>query len=515
MKEKWNVAIYARVSTDNDSQETSIDEQIEIMKRWIADKKEDGQDYTLIDTYIDDGVSGSSLDRVGIQRLLRDIDTKKINMILVKDLSRLSRNYINIGDLIENAFQTKEVRLVAVQDNVDSKEGLDDFLPFRYIFNEMFIKDASKKVKASLNSRMKRGSCISSKPPYGYMLKKVNEGELTQKIILVSKDDETTEVVKEIYYLYLKGFGFGKIASYLNDKGIKPPSYYIDNFSKSKFCLWNNNTIRSILTNPKYGGYMYQGQYQKLSYKQKAIVKVKKQDWIYGGEFEGIIDKETFNLVQSTIRKRGEKKYRYKNGVVHPFSGVLKCTSCNGSMSYRKNYDGYKCTNSQMGKNRCTAHSIKEADLLHYLKQILKDEISKVDKQKYYNLENIVIKNTTDDELKQVKKELESLSIKVNKIYDDRISGVLSEMNFKSIIEDIQIQQQKLNNRKVELEDLSQKDKQVNIYEIYKKEIDRLLNFDEIDRNIVEKLVDRIEVTEIKGTKEKRVDFFLKYKKLE
>lgn len=513
MKKIWNVGIYARVSTDSESQETSVAEQIEIIKGWIKEKQNKNTEYIVIDTYIDNGVSGSTLNRGGIIKLLEDINNGFINMVITKDLSRLSRNYLQAGSLIEEVFIPKNIRYVATKDNIDTSKEIDDLMPFKNIMNEWFIKDCSKKIRDSLSSRMRRGSCISSKPPYGYQTQRIENDINTNKIILIPKGDQSTEVVKDIFSLYLKGYGYGKIASYLNDKGIKPPSAHLKNFPNSKFGLWNNNTVKSILTNPKYGGYMIQGQFKKLSYKNKKVIKVNKEEWINGGNFEGIIDKETFNLVQETIKQRGEKNYRYKNKTIHPFSSVLKCTGCGGAMSYRAKYKGYKCTNSQTGKQRCTAHSVKEDDLILFLKKTLREEVYKIDRNKYYKCENVVIIDSRETELKSLKKELDILDKKMSMVYDDRFNNILKEDNYKKIVESIQRQQEKLLKRKEELEYSMQNNKEINIYEMYKKEIDKLLNFDEIDRTVVEKLVDRIEVTEIKGTGEKKVDFYLKFKK--
>lgn len=513
MKKIWKVGIYARVSTDNESQETSIAEQIEIIRGWIQEKQNKNTEYRIIDTYIDNGISGSTLNRDGITKLLDDIDNGIINMVITKDLSRLSRNYLQAGSLIEEVFTRKNIRYVATKDNIDTSKEIDELMPFKNIMNEWFIKDCSKKIKDSLNSRMRRGSLIASKPPYGYQTDKINNGSDINKIILIPKGDQSTEVVKDIFLLYLKGYGYGKIASYLNDKGIKPPSAYLKNFHNSKFGLWNNNTVKSILTNPKYGGYMIQGQFKKISYKNKKVVKVNKEQWINGGTFEGIIDKETFNLVQETIKQRGEKNYRYKNKNIHPFSTVLKCTGCGGSMSYRTKYKGYKCTNSQTGKQRCTAHSVKEADLILFLKKTLREEVYKIKKNKYYECDNIAISDSRETELKSLKKELDKLDNKMSLAYEDRFNKILKEDNYKKIVESIQREQEKLLKRKEELEYSIQNDEEINIHEMYKKEIDKLLSFDEIDRAIVEKLVDRIEVTEIKGTNEKKVDLYLKFKK--
>ncbi|WP_449390015.1 recombinase family protein [Clostridium sp. ETTB3] len=516
MRKIWNVGIYARVSSASESQETSVAEQVAILKKWIEDRRKSDKNakYNIIDIYEDNGFSGSNLNRDALKKMLDDIDLGKINMVLTKDLSRLSRNYLNAGNLIEEEFKIKDIRYVAAHDNVDTRDELDDFVAFRNVFNEMYIKDCSKKIKGSLKSRMERGSSIASKPPYGYRIEDVFEGEIKKKI-LVPANDETTEVIKEIYMLYIKGWGGGKIASYLNDKGIAPPSTRIENFGRTKFRLWNANTIISILDNAKYAGYMLQGQYKKVSYKSKKIKRVDKSEWIDGGSFEGIIDKDTFERVQEIRLLRKSRNYRYKGKNIHPFSTVLKCNGCGGSMSYRKKYEGYKCTSSQMGAKRCTPHSVKAQDLINMMKQSVQDDIKKtINKDKYYEqIDEIQIENSFEKELNNINKELDSLDVKFNQVYSDRLNGLINERNSNNILKDIQVKQEKLLQRKSELEKINSKNEYNCYYDIYKDEIDRLLNLDEIDRSLVEALIDRIEVTEIEGGK-KKVDFYFKYARI-
>lgn len=512
MKKIWNVAVYARVSSANESQETSVAEQVTILKKWIEDKRrvEKDSQYNIIGIYEDNGFSGSNLNRNGLQRMLDDVDNGKINMVLTKDLSRLSRNYLNAGTLIEQKFKDMDIRFVAAHDNVDTVDEIDDFVAFRNVFNEMYIKDCSKKIKHSLHSRMQRGSYIASKPPFGYKITEIYESDIKKKV-LIPAGDETTEIVKEIYSLYLDGWGGAKIASYLNERKIAPPSSKLNNFSRAKFGLWTSATIISILDNPKYAGYMMQGQYKKVSYKSKKVKKVDKSNWVNGGEFQGIIDKNTFKRVQELRALRKNRNHRHK-GTIHPFSTVLRCESCKGGLSYRKEYLGYKCTNSQKGSKRCTAHSVKEEDLIAIMKQAITIDINKkINRDQYYSEVNaITIDNSFDKELSSINKELDQLDNKFNSIYEDKLNGLINARNASNILKSLEIKQDNLLKRKNELESIQVNSKNDFYYDIYKEEIDKLLNLNEITRNLVEALIDRIEVTEIDGGK-KKVDFYFKF----
>jgi len=179
MNEIWNIAIYARVSTDKKEQSESIPVQVENLKKWILNKSKEDEKaiYNLIGVYEDQGTSGSSFDRESFIRMKADIEDKKINMIVTRDLSRFSRNYILAGYYLEDYFKVNNIRFISVLDNVDTESEFDnDIIPFKNILNEMFIKDCSRKVRSALLTRMERGSSIASKPPYGYKFQEVYEG---------------------------------------------------------------------------------------------------------------------------------------------------------------------------------------------------------------------------------------------------------------------------------------------------------------------------------------------------
>lgn len=518
MNKIWNVAIYARVSTDKESQSESIGAQVENLKKWILDKSrsECNAVYNLVGIYEDQGQSGSTFERMSFTRMKQDIEEKKINMVLTRDLSRFSRNYVMAGFYLEDYFKVNNVRFVSVLDNVDTEKEFDDIIPFKNIINEMYIKDCSRKVRSALNTRMERGSCIASKPLYGYKFKVIYEGN-QKTVLLVPKNDQTTDIVREIFSLYLSGWGAGRIATHLNEKKIPPPSAYIKNFAKGKFGIWNNNTIISMLKNYKYGGFMAQGTYKKVSYKVNKINPVGKEQWIIGCEFEGIIPKDIFLKTQEVIKSRSQNKYRYKNGVVHPFSTVLTCNKCNGAMTYRGKYKGYKCVNSQMGGKRCTPHSVKESDLINIVSSDIKEMISStIKKSKVYQQYNdIKIEDNLEFELKKINDEISKLDKNFRKLYEDKLEGIISEHNFNNMMSYIQREQERLLERKGQLTtrvDNSCSDNE--LLKRYKKELDKLLEVKEIDRNFVETLIDKIIVEEIEGSKEKKITIQYKFSNL-
>ena len=515
LRKIWNVALYARVSTDKKEQQESMPAQVQSLKKWLLEKSDTdkGSIYNLIEVYEDAGFSGSNFERKSFIKMKEDIDKGIINMIVTRDLSRFSRNYVTAGYYLEEYFKVNGVRFISVFDNVDTLEEINDIIPFKNILNEMYIKDCSRRSRDGLKQRMIRGSSIASKPPYGYIFEEEYEGNI-KTIRLIAAADETTETVKEIFKLYIKGYGFGKIATHLNSKGIAPPSAKLENFTLAKFGLWTNNTIKSILNNPKYGGVMVQGRWKKVSYKIKKVKKTLKDEWIYGGEFHGIISKKVFEEVQNLITKRA-KNYRYKDHNIYIFSSVLKCSECGGSMSFRKSYQGYKCTNSQMGGGRCTAHSIKEeelekiiiTDLLQYTatKFNSQDIYSKIDKSVYKRTNN-------DNKLKNIERELRKLDKQFELLYLDKLDKKVSERNFGILSSTIETKQKELINRKKEIPSYKEMVENYNeMDKIYKSEIDKILSFQNLDRTMIENLIEKIIISEDKESKEKSLDIFYKF----
>jgi site-specific DNA recombinase len=516
LRKIWNVAIYARVSSDKKEQQQSMPAQVESLKIWLHEKCEMDSEYlyNLVETYEDVGFSGSNFERESFIRMKEDIEQGKINMIVTRDLSRFSRNYITAGYYLEEYFKVNEVRFISVLDNVDTLQEINDIIPFKNILNEMYIKDCSRRSRDGLKQRMIRGSSIASKPPYGYKFEEEYAGNI-KTIRLVAEDDETTETVKEIFELYLKGYGFGRLATYLNSKGIAPPSAKLNNFVLSKFGLWTNNTIKTILNNPKYGGIMVQGRWRKISYKIKKVRATLQKEWIYGGEFKGIVSKEIFEEVQNIICKRS-KSYRYKGQNVYMFSSVLKCNECGGSMSYRKKFQGYKCTNSQMGGGRCTAHSLKEDELKEIIiTDLIQSVLSKLNEHDIYNgIDKLINKSENHGtKLKNIESELKKSDRQFQELYSDKFNGKVSERNFEILSNTIEKKQQELINRKKEM--LINLEAAINyndMYMIYKSEIDKILRFQDLDRVMVESLVEKIIISEDKQMKQKSIDIFYKFK---
>lgn len=374
----------------------------------------------------------------------------------------------------------------------------------------LLSKRISKCVKKALKNKMRKGSSIASRPPYGYEFKDIyKDGE--KIVTLVPAGDITTKTVKKIYKLYLKGYGCGKIATYLNEKEIPVPSSYIENFKKSKFGLWSKNTIKAILTNEKYAGIMVQYKWKRVE--GNKIMLTSEEERIYGEEFEGIISKEDFEAVEDLMKEKS-KNFKNKERKTHLFSPFLKCNECGGSMCYRKNYEGYKCNNSQSGKDRCTAHSVKEEEL----KKIVLKKIEEVyDKHKkdsdFYSMLYGAVKEETD-----IEKEIHNLEKKIKKV-DEKIESLSLDKNNKKHekhiqhkeLHELEHKKKRLIKKIDKLESLEHSiNKWDNISNGFLKSADELLENKKFTREILEDLVEKIVVKEKKEKKEKKIKVYLK-----
>ena len=355
-------ALYPRLSHEDELQgeSNSISNQKRILESYA---KQNG--FTNLQWYTDDGYSGANFQRPGFQAMLADIEAGKVGTVIVKDMSRLGRNYLQVGMYTDMIFPQRGVRFIAINDGVDSAQGDNDFAPLRNIFNEWMVRDTSKKIKAVFRSKGMSGKPITSQPVYGYL-----KGEDGRFIV----DEEAAPVVKQIFSLCLAGNGPTKIARILTEQQIPTPGtleyrrtgstrrYYPDYPYK-----WATNTIVHILERKEYLGHTVNFKTEKVSYKVKSSVEnPEEKQVIFENTHEPIIDLATWERVQE-LRKQRKRPNRYDE--VGLFSGLLFCADC-GSVLYQQRYenktrkqDCYICGNYKKRTHDCTAHFIR-TDLL-------------------------------------------------------------------------------------------------------------------------------------------------------
>lgn len=378
-KKLWSVALYIRLSqedSDNgvDKQESnSVTSQKTILNEYI----EEYDDLIVYDTYIDDGFTGTDFNRPSFQRLLEDMRNGNINCVIVKDLSRLGRNYIEVGNYIEQVFPLFNIRFIAINDGVDSFKNPAStntiLVPFKNLINDEYARDTSIKIKSSLESKKKKGEFIGAFPAYGY----IKDSKNKNKLII---DEVAAEIVRKIYNWYVnEGLGKVSICHRLNDMGIINPTGHkkielgqnYNNYAiKDDTYTWTPSTIRNILNNEVYLGHTIQGKRRVKSYKLHKVEAVPREEWVrIENTHESIIDKEIFEKAQNLNKK--DMKVSQKTGELSIWAGVLKCKDCGRAMNKKSStnksgntYEYYICsTYRKKSNNLCTKHTIKAEKL--------------------------------------------------------------------------------------------------------------------------------------------------------
>ena len=501
-----NVGLYIRLSREDDDK-TEMSESITNQKSLLTQYVKENN-LRLVDIYIDDGYSGTNFDRPAFRRMIDDILKGKINMVITKDMSRLGRDYIGTGELIEKFFPSHGVRYIAVTDNIDTylDNSNNDIAPFKAIMNDMYAKDISKKIKSSLRAKQKEGKWVGGRTPFGYMQAPNDKNKL---VIF----EEQAVVVRRIFDMCLEGLSFYKIALKLTNEKVKTPAEYYSfewkNNYHLNYGLWHAKTIRDILTNRMYTGDLVQNKRNKVNYKVKKIIKNNHENYIIvENTHEAIIDKDIFYEVQKRIPKnvgRNEKKE------THLLDGLLYCGDCGHRISVtsrrKKDNKCYTICNyyrTYMKNHVCTTHSnnydILEKTILNTLKELC---LNYIDRKK---IKEETLKNINEDSKENIKKETSFLETEINNIinnldniYFDKLNKVITEEQFnrvKTKLEnELDVKQQKYNNLNNSInENFSEesKNKMINEY------VNKFLSMKELSRELIINLIEKIEIFEDK-----------------
>ena len=437
-------ALYPRLSHEDELQgeSNSISNQKRILESYA---KQNG--FTNLQWYTDDGYSGANFQRPGFQAMLADIEAGKVGTVIVKDMSRLGRNYLQVGMYTDMIFPQRGVRFIAINDGVDSAQGDNDFAPLRNIFNEWMVRDTSKKIKAVFRSKGMSGKPITSQPVYGYL-----KGEDGRFIV----DEEAAPVVKQIFSLCLAGNGPTKIARVLTEQQIPTPGtleyrrtgstrrYYPDYPYK-----WATNTIVHILERKEYLGHTVNFKTEKVSYKVKSSVEnPEEKQVIFENTHEPIIDLATWERVQE-LRKQRKRPNRYDE--VGLFSGLLFCADC-GSVLYQQRYenktrkqDCYICGNYKKRTHDCTAHFIRTDLLTAGVTANLRKVTSYAAKHEKQFMKLLIEQNEDGGkrrnaakrkELDAAEKRIAELSAIFKRLYEDSVTGRISDERFAELSAD-------------------------------------------------------------------------------
>ena len=433
---KWKAAVYLRLSVDDGqkAESNSISNQKELINSYIKKEK----DIKVIDYYIDDGYTGTSFDRPGFQRLLLDMKDNKINTVIVKDLSRLGRNYVEVGNYMEQIFPLYKIRFIAINDNIDSfkepKSADNIIVPIKNLMNDEYARDISNKVRSTLNTKKEKGEFIGSVAPYGYLKDPNNK----YKFVI---DPYASKIVKKIFSMILKGHSKNYIIDELNKIGVLPPRLYQMKDKKYKFQItenmkiWDRFKIDKILKNRVYIGELAQSKKKTISHKVHKIIENTSGNWIVIKEnHESIIKKEDFEQVQNVIygrdiRINNEKKYDI-------FSGHIRCGECKNTFTKMKvgKYEYYYCS-SHVRKKKCLMKdSIRKEELNKIILEAINLQIDLVldlDKK----IDSIVYLEEINYDMEILKYRIKDINNKITK-YEKLKYDIESDYNNKIIIKE-------------------------------------------------------------------------------
>ncbi len=500
----YHVALYIRLSKEdeNEGPSGSVTNQQSLLHAFVREHRLD-----VYDTYIDDGWSGTSFDRPGFQRMLRDIEAGKVNMVITKDLSRLGRDYIMTGHYMERYFPEKRVRYISLLDGVDTgvESSANDITPFRAIMNDMYAKDISKKIKSVKHDKQRKGEFIGGKPMYGY---RMHPSEKNRIVI----DEDAAPVVRRIFAMALAGTSCRQIAVRLNEEGVLSPAAYA---GLTLSChgpysgQWSSERITAMLKNETYIGNMVQGRTARISYKTKKCLRRQPEQWVVVEHtHEPLIDPETFRKVQLMVNSRRNTRSRTYDFLL---KGLIFCHECGYPLAVmnRRNAAGedrlfFVCRTYQRFTKAgvCSCHSIKEQTVTEAVIERTREVC-----EAYLNPERlrpiaaaaVAASGRVDgreEELSALHARIDSMTAHLDRMYMDRLNGLLADVDFERLYRRIKAERTALEEKLRELE--AQKKTPVPIEDRARELVQQFLHCAFTSRELLVSLIERIELTESK-----------------
>ena len=500
-------ALYERLSQEDklEGESNSIANQKKILERYC---REHGiTAYRHYDE--DDGYSGTNFNRPGFQRMLADIKAGKIKRVIVKDMSRFGRDYLQVGFYTDMLFPDFGVHFVAVNDGVDSTRGENEFTAIRNVFNEMYARDTSKKIRATWQSKGKSGEHLTTIPPYGYMKDPDNK----KKWII---DEEAAAVVQQIFALCVSGMGPTQIAKWLEKHEIYNPTAYsqakgrpVTNKPTANPYKWTNETVSRTLERIEYLGHTVNFKTRKQSYKSKKKLWNDPSEWVIFENTQPPIVEESVFLIVQNIRK--SRRRPTKMGDMGIFSGLLYCAECGGKMyqcratNFTEEQKYFICSTYRKGKDLCTTHSIKNVVLYEIVLKNLREAIDYVTEH-----EAEFVQEAADSRLRERDAEFsrkrETLSKAETRIaeldnlfkhlYEDNVTGKLSDERFIKMSHDYELEQSNLKAMaEVLREEIKQQEKQKTNVKAFISAVKKYTDMQQLDAAMLREFIDRIEVS--------------------
>lgn len=529
MTSDYTAAIYCRLSQDDGSvgESGSIQTQKTLLTQYCMDKH-----IAIGDYYCDDGWSGTNFERPDFKRMIDDIEAGKINMVIVKDLSRFGREYAQMGMYIEHYFEEKNVRFLSVAENIDSSNGVDNLvLPFTNVINSFYARQASSKTKAAHRARAKAGMYLGNHAPFGYLKDPADR----HKLIV---DPPAADVVRDIFHLFADGVGYVRMTKILRERGVLNPQAYFnrnnpDFYKNSDYWRkpydWHATSIRAILNNEVYLGCIVFGKRKVKGFFDKTRVAAPEEDWIITPDtHEPLITQELWDTVHQMMKA---KRRENGSGEVQPFAGLVRCADCGSALnvSYdakKQRYTGFSCwVYKNYGKTRCTSHAIGWVTLNRLVLEDIRRNACAAKKatQKYMDM---LIATKTDKKKKETErlkrglsaadKRIGELSKILTKLYEDAALERISEERYQAMAPGYEREQELLKNKRETLtEEISHSEEIFNDVEKFMPIIWKYTDIQELNAHILNELIEKIVVHEKTvnpdGSKSQRVDIHYKF----
>ena len=517
-------ALYCRLSQDDgrEGESNSISNQKEILAQYA---RANGFHNTMF--FVDDGISGTTFDRPDFQRMQRMIENGEIGVVIVKDLSRFGRNYLDVGEYLEIKYPTLGVRFIAIQENVDTlKNTGTEMMPFNNIFNEWYAAQTSKKIRAVWKSKADKGERIAAAIPYGYIK---SQDDPKQWII----DEEAAKVVRYIFELTLEGLGPMKIARRLEDEQIlSPTAYYLENGRKSSNdisargkCAWSTTSVRHILENRQYTGCTVNFKTSLVSYKVHKTVYNPEEEWqIIPNTQEAIIDEDTFNRVQEL---RDSRRRNTATGRESLFSGLLYCADCKSKLyfcaakSIKPEREFHRCSAYKENRGSCSIHFIREVVLREAILELVKRVALFIQQYeavflymyaKKHNITKEVNSRNMKATIERNKRRIKELDKLIERIYEDNVLGKIPDARFSKMMASYEAEQNQLVTETAKAEESLKTMEQDKVdLRAFLETIRQCTDIKELTPAIVNRLIRRIEVhnsEKIDGRKQVRLDVY-------
>lgn len=513
-------ALYSRLSRDDElsGESNSITNQKSILSKYANENN-----FQNIKFFVDDGYSGTTFTRPAFIEIMELAEQGKIGTIIVKDHSRLGRNRLIVGQLLEEDFVRLNIRYIAIMDNIDSSKGLNDFLPIQDWFNEMHAKNTSQKVRAVLKNKGESGISLANNVPYGY---KKDESDKAKWQV----DETSAKIVKEIFNLFIQGHGTFEIARILRERKILTPSEYNASISRNTInqeyqYKWCGATVAGILDRQEYIGDTVNFKSTTRSYKDKTRINLPKEDRkIFKNTHEPIIDEYTWNIAKQL---RNNRQKRAKSGKKSIFSGLLFCNDCGKKMYFQspvvdlKAKEHYRCSSYKHDTSACTSHYISDEALQIIVLENIQRVISYMK-----DYEDLFIKEqlakSTQEEIKKIsknKKELEKAKNRVIEIdnlfmhiYEDNVSGKISDDRFRNLSFNYDKEQQELKTKIEQLsKDIENTEKKDTDITQFISNVKKYIEITELSSEILNELIEKIVIHQqekVNGKKVQGIDIY-------